>query len=142
MPKSLNPNPADGPISIKTAKWNCSIGFGDARRRFKIDHKFTLVVGFWERTGPGKRVVKIVSVFVQPGSWALLWKPIQFKDLKKLDEQIKDRRLHYLEARRLAKATVSAPPFTDSIFRVNPKIDSKEQRRLQCTLTQKTFSLI
>ncbi|MDE3066369.1 MAG: hypothetical protein KGJ60_02345 [Verrucomicrobiota bacterium] len=46
LPASLNPNPADGPVSVKTAKWNSSIGFGDARRQFQIAQPFTLVVGF------------------------------------------------------------------------------------------------
>ena len=139
LPVSLNPNPVDGPISIKVAKWNSSIGFGDARRQFQIDQTFALVVGFWEQDGLRKRVVKIVPVVVRPDLWASLWTPIQFEDLKKLDEQIKDRTLNYVDARRPANATVNAPPFTKSIFSANRKIDSKEQRRLQCTLTQKNF---
>jgi hypothetical protein len=139
LPATLNPNPSDGPISIKVAKWNSSIGFGDARRQFQIDQTFTLVVGFWEQDGLRKRVVKIVPVVIKPELWASLWTPIQLADLKKLDEQIKDRTLNYVEARRLANVTVNAPPFTDSIFSANRKIDSKDQRRLQCTLTQKNF---
>ncbi len=139
LPTSLNPNPADGPVSIKTAQWNSGIGFGDARRQFQIDQRFTLVVGFWERIGSGKRVVKCVHVVVESAAWASLWRPVRLADLQRLDEQIKDRTLHYREARRLAKATVLASPFTDSIFRANRKIDSKDQRRLQCSLTQKNF---
>lgn len=44
LPASLNPEPDGGPISIKTAKWNSGIAFGDACRQFQIDHKFTLIV--------------------------------------------------------------------------------------------------
>ena len=139
LPAKLNPVPSNGPISIKAAKWNSSLDFGDARRRFKIDRKFTLVVGFWERPGPRKQVVKIVSVIIQPSLWASLWRPIKFKDLEKLDAQIKDRGYNHKEARRLAQRMVIAPPFTDSIFRANRKIDSKGQRRLQCSLTQTNF---
>ena len=143
MPVSLNPNPADGPVSIKVAKWKSGksgkVDFGDARRQFQIDQTFTLVVGFWEQDGLRKRVVKIVPVVIKPELWDSLWTPIQFADLKRLDEQIKDRTIDYVEARRLAKATVKMPPFTESIFRANRKIDSTGQRRLQCTLTQKNF---
>jgi len=139
LPASLNPNPSNGPVSIKMAKWNSSIGFGDARRQFQINHKFTLMVGFWEQDGLRKRVVKIVPVIVEHGLWASLWRPIEFADLRNLDEQIKDRNQTYREARQLAQRTVNAPPFSDSIFRVNPKIDSKIQRRLQCSLTQEKF---
>ena len=139
LPAELNPDSDGGPISIKTAKWNSSIGFGDARRQFEVDHKFTLVVGFWERDGLRKRVVKIVPVIVEHNLWASLWKPITFADLKKLDDQIKNRNQTYAEARQLAQRTVNAPPFNNSVFRANPKIDSKVQRRLQCSLTQENF---
>ena len=120
LPASLNPNPSNGPVSIKMAKWNSSIGFGDARRQFQINHKFTLMVGFWEQDGLRKRVVKIVPVIVEHGLWASLWRPIEFADLRNLDEQIKDRNQTYREARQLAQRTVNAPPFSDSIFRVIP----------------------
>lgn len=36
------------PVSIKTCKNRCPIGFGDALRQFKIDEDFLLIVGFWE----------------------------------------------------------------------------------------------
>lgn len=138
-PAELNPDPGGGPISIKTAKWKSSIGFGDAIRQFQINEDFTLVVGFWERTGARKRVVKVVCVVVSLDSWASLWKPITFADLKNLDAVIKNRSYDYEEARQHARRIVTAFPFTDSIFRTNPKIDSKHQRRLQCSLTQKNF---
>ena len=139
LPASLNPNPADGPISIKTAKWNSSIGFGDARRQFQISRRFTLVVGFWERSGLRKQVVKIVPVVVTEKVWPSLWRSIQFSHLAELDKQIKDRNNHYKITRQLARAIVNAPPFTEAVFRANPKIDSKDQRRLQCSLTQRNF---
>lgn len=136
---ALNPEPDGGPVSIKTAKWNSGIAFGDACRQFQIDHKFTLIVGFWERDGLRKRIVKIVLVVITPSLWTSLWQPIKFADLEKLDKQIKDRNRSYREARQLARLAVSVAPFSDSIFRVNPKIDSKVQRRLQCSLTQEKF---
>jgi hypothetical protein len=139
LPASLNPEPDGGPVSIKTAKWNSAIGFGDARRQFEVNHKFTLIVGFWEQDGLRKRIVKIALVVIAPTLWVSLWKPIKFADLEKLDKQIKDRSRSYKEARLLAQRAVSASPFSDSIFRVNPKIDSKTQRRLQCSLTQEKF---
>jgi hypothetical protein len=139
LPPELNPNPQLGPISIKTAKWNSSICFGDACRQYQIDHIFTLVIGFWERVRDEKRIVKIVSVAVKPNVWASLWNPITLTDLMRLDRQIKDKKLTYKEARMLARNALKAPPFSNSIFRVNPKIDSKKQRRLQCSLTQQNF---
>jgi len=139
LPEELNPIASGGPISIKTAKWNSSIGFGDARRQFQIKHKFTLVVGFWERSGLQRRVVKIVSLLVPPEEWATLWGPITLSDLEKLDAEIKNRNYTNEQARQVAKQIVASPPFTKSVFCANRKIDSKGQRRLQCSLTQKNF---
>ena len=79
LPVELNPIPDGGPVSIKTAKWNSAIGFGDARRQFQVDHKFTLVVGFWEQSGLRKQVVKIVAASVTPELWASLWNPVTFR---------------------------------------------------------------
>jgi hypothetical protein len=42
--------------------------------------------------------------------------------------------LDYREARQRAQAIKDSPPFTEAVFVVNPKIDSKNQRRLQCSL--------
>ena len=53
---------------------------------------------------------------------------------ERLDAVIKDRSLSPSEARAAAKKIKSAPPFTQSLIVVNPKIDSKRQRRLQCSL--------
>jgi hypothetical protein len=139
LPAELNPNRAGGPVSIKVAKWNSTIAFGDALRQFQINEDFTLIVGFWERVGMQKRVVKVVCVQVLSELWASLWKPVTLSDLETLDGLIKNRTYDYREARRRARQTVAAPPFKDSIFRVNPKIDSKHQRRLQCSLTQRKF---
>jgi hypothetical protein len=139
LPAELNPDPDAGPVSIKTAKWRSSIYFADARRQFQIDHRFTLIVGFWEKDGLRKRVVKIVPVVIEPYLWASLWQPIKFEDLKNLDDQIKDRSQTDSQAQAMAKYVVNASPFSDAIFRANPKIDSKGQRRLQCCLTQKKF---
>ena len=139
LPASLNPNAKGGPVSIKTAKWNSSIGFGDARRQFQMDDTFTLIVGFWKQDGARKRVVKIVEVCIRREGWGRLWHPISLGDLESLDAQIKDRGRSYREAREIARQAVNSPPFSAAVFRANPKIDSKTQRRLQCSLTQENF---
>ena len=59
------------------------------------------------------------------------------KDLKRLDTVVKDRKLDYREARAAAQKIKSVAPFTKAIITVNPKIDAKGQRRLQCSLSFK-----
>lgn len=76
---------------------------------------------------------------MHPGVWEELWRPIALADLETLDAQIKNRSFTYIEARELARRAVNSQPFSAAVIRANPKIDSKSQRRLQCSLTQENF---
>ncbi len=55
-------------------------------------------------------------------------------DLERLDAIIKDRSLSPVEARIAARKLKIAPPFSEAVIVLNPKIDTKGQRRLQCSL--------
>ena len=129
------------PVSIKTAKYGSPIGLGDALRQFNIAQPFLLIVGFWRQNKDGlhKNWTNITSATIQPDQWKKLWSPIKLSDLQRLDACIKDRSLHYNEARRQARLLKSAPPFSQAAMVVNPKIDSKIQRRLQCSLPFKAL---
>lgn len=58
-------------------------------------------------------------------------------DLKLLDSIIKNKETHYAEVRKSAKQIKQSFPPTKMIL--NPKIDSKTQRRLQCSLPSRVF---
>lgn len=139
LPPEANPVASGGPISIKTARWATGIGFGDALRQFGVAERFTLIVGFWEWRDGVKRVVKVVAASVEPEVWQRLWHPIERADLAQLDAVVKDMTRRPAEARLAAQAIVARAPFTEAIITVNRKIDSKSQRRVQCSLTQAHF---
>lgn len=123
------------PVNPKAAKFGAPVGLGDALRQYDIDQPFLLVLGYWEQTAPTeKRFVKILAPRVEPTAWRALWGPVTRADLERLDAVVKDRSLTPAEARRRAKELKSRPPFTECVFVLNPKIDSKGQRRLQCSL--------
>ena len=127
------------PVSIKTCKYGSPIGFGDAIRQFGIHEDFVLIVGFWQQAGPVKNFVAAEAVRISSHQWKQLFEPITPEILLKLDQMIKDFGTHYSTVRTLAKATKNNYPFTDSVMVINPKIDSKKQRRLQCSLPFKAF---
>lgn len=139
IPKELNPNKKGGPISIKTAKWKGGVYFGDAIRQHDITTNFTLIVGFWEERSGKKKIVKITESLITEEDWRRFWGNISREDLLELDKCIKDRSKNYLtvriEAQRL-KETISTK---SGIITLNPKIDSKNQRRLQCSIPFKHF---
>jgi hypothetical protein len=134
IPAAVNTRHGGLPVNPKAVKHGSPVGLGDALQQFDISEPFILVLGFWRQEGGEKRFVNITTVTVTPEQWRKLWGPVTRADLEKLDAVIKDRSLDHREARRRAQAMKNAPPFTQSIIVLNPKIDSKTQRRLQCSL--------
>lgn len=123
------------PVNPKATKFRTPVGLGDALRQHDVAEPFILVVGYWtQATRERKRLVKILALRVEPGTWRDLWGPVTRADLERLDAVVKDRSVSSAEARRRAQAMKSRPPFSESVFVLNPKIDEKGQRRLQCSL--------
>jgi hypothetical protein len=139
IPSQLNPIKNGGPISIKTAKWRGSVDFGDALRQFDINHNFTLIVGFWVPCRGKKKVVKITENTIKKRQWHSYWGELKRIDLKKLDDTIKNRKQNYKTAREKAQEIKSKIQPQSKIITLNPKIDSKTQRRLQCSISFKEF---
>lgn len=132
--KEFNIDYGGVPVSIKTAKYGSPVGLGDASRQFRINEDFLLVVGFWRQEEKKKRIVNIVAAPITVDLWRSLWHPITLEDLQTLDATIKDRTLSYQQARTEAQRIKMQLPFTQAHITVHPKIDSKTQRRLQCSL--------
>lgn len=123
------------PVNPKATRLGAPVGLGDALRQYDVDEPFLLVLGFWEQAGPEKkRFVKILAPRVEPAAWRALWGPVTRADLERLDAVVKDRSLTPAEARRRAQSMKDRPPFSRAVFVLNPKIDEKGQRRLQCSL--------
>lgn len=134
IPAAVNTRFGGVPVNPKAAKYGAPVDLGDALRQYRIDEPFLLVIGFWQQEGEDKRFVNIVSPRIDPAAWRKLWGPVTLADLQRLDAVIKDKSLTPEAARAAALKIKKAPPFTQSIIVVNPKIDSKTQRRLQCSL--------
>ncbi len=135
VPAAANKSHGGIPANPKAAKYGGPVDLGDALRQFDINEPFLLIIGYWEQTPVGRRMVHIVPIRVEPATWRKLWGGITRADLEKLDAVIKDRSLSPEEARRQAQAIKRQPPFTGAVITLNPKIDSKVQRRLQCSLS-------
>jgi hypothetical protein len=134
IPAAANQLRGGIPVNPKAAKYGTPVDLGDALRQFKIDEPFILVVGFWQQAGDEKRFVNLIAPRIDPTTWRKLWGPVTLADLQRLDAVIKDKSLTPAAARAAALKIKNAPPFTQSVIVVNPKIDSKTQRRLQCSL--------
>ncbi|MFI5355809.1 MAG: hypothetical protein ACHQ4G_00595 [Opitutales bacterium] len=141
IPAAINRAHGGIPVNPKAVKYGTPVDLGDALRQFDIAEPFILVIGYWQQEGAAKRFVNIVAPVVTPEMLRRLWGPVTRADLERLDALIKDRSLDYREVRQRVQAMKKGPPFNQSLITLNPKIDSKTQRRLQCSLSfAKVFS--
>ena len=128
------------PVSIKTAKFGSPIGLGDAVLRRGINAPFVMIVGFWtQRTAAQKWFEDIVAVRFSAAEWNRLWGTLTATDIADIDAAVKDMELHYSNARKIAKEWKQrvAKKSTSKIVinpKIDSKIDSKKQRRIQCSL--------
>lgn len=134
IPAHANKDHGGLPVNPKLAKHGTAVDLGDALRQFEIEESFILIIGFWQQEGGHKRVVNLLAPEISPELWRRLWGPVTLADLRKLDDLVKDRRRPVKELRKLARQMKTAPPFSESVIQVNPKIGSDGQRRLQCSL--------
>lgn len=134
IPAVENKNHGGLPVNSKAVNSGAAIDLGDALRQYEIDEPFLLVVGFWQQTGDEKRIVRIAAPEISPALWRSLWGPVTYADLLKLDAVIKDTGPAVEETRKRALKIKNAPPFSEAVIQVNPKIDAHGQRRLRCSL--------
>ena len=134
IPAAANKKFGGIPVNPKAIKYKGAVDMGDALRQFDIDEPFWLIIGYWEQRDEIKRFVNIVAQRIEPDEYRKLWGELERADLERLDAVIKTT-ADYKEARRLAQEIKREPKFKTSIITLNPKIDSKGQRRLQCSLS-------
>jgi hypothetical protein len=144
IPAEINqlPDPAlrGLPVNPKATRLGSPIGLGDALRQYDIAEPFLLVVGFWRQSAPAEKTfVRIAAVRVEPEAWRALWAPLTRADLEQLEALVLDRSLSPAEARRRVADLKREPRFRAAAITLNPKIDARGQRRLQCSLREKQF---
>lgn len=147
IPPDYNRHPAISenmrgiPVSVKSAKYGSPIGLGDINRQRAINQPFLMIVGFWkQRTPTEKWIEEIGCALFLPVEWNSLWGALDAIRIREIDLLIKDHSISFEQARQKAKEwkkEVAAP--SDCHFVVNPKIDSKSQRRIQCSLPFREF---
>ncbi|MBI2497204.1 MAG: hypothetical protein HYV75_04545 [Opitutae bacterium] len=124
------------PVSIKSAKYGSPIGLGDILRQRQIDRPFLMIVGFWCQRVPSEKWFEEIDVaHFSEKTWSTLWGGLTVENLRQIDAVVKNLSEHYSLVRKQAQTwkRTTAEVATSRIV-VNPKIDSKSQRRIQCSL--------
>lgn len=129
------------PVSIKAVKYGAPIALGDALRQYHIDEPFLLIVGFWrQRSESEKWFEEMACARIAPNLWRQLWGRLESEDLLKLDQIVKTQSTPYAAARANAREWKKlAFASSECEIVINPKIDSKNQRRVQCSLPFRVF---
>jgi hypothetical protein len=139
VPAALNSlNPAEN-ISIKVFGAD-TICDGDALRVFSYkDHAtVTMIAVQWEQTAPSTKTVRRIYELAVggPAAHAILFGSVTKEEIAALDAAIKAVPHGPISA--AAKAAIhtqkEALNARSGVLRFNPKMDSKSQRRLQCSI--------
>ena len=119
--------------SIKTSKGS-SIELADARKIWQINEQYRIILGRYQQIGDVKDFYSLHEIIITKDEHSKLLGNIRLDEI----ESFHDTLLHFKkgshdEARRYAKSQKLLLA-NRSIITLNPKIDTKSQRRLQCSI--------
>ena len=124
--------------SIKTTNGN-KIDCGDVLRR-RQETDYILVVGVYEQVGDNKVFHTEYTFYIKPEHEQKLWGRMNYNQLAEYVDYIKNIPAGK-EAQQETKTerTVLKNCVEDkkALFKIHPKVDSKKQRRVQCSLNIK-----
>lgn len=133
-------------LSIKCIEWKNCIALGDAYIQYKIDTDFELIVCFWVKEKEMKKIVNLNLIEISKQQWRKMWGTMTEQKIRYLDKLIKDSSCRMISGRKLKSFRKRIQKEKKEILKnyngritLNPKIDSKNQRRLQCSLSFKSF---
>ncbi|MEW6165701.1 MAG: hypothetical protein AB1642_11630 [Pseudomonadota bacterium] len=130
------------PVSVKTAGFGTPIGLGDILRQRRIEQPFLMIVGFWRKHSETEKWFEEIGwARFSAESWSGLWGDLSPQSICALDAKVKSHGVGQHEAARLFARNwkKNTPELKSCRIVVNPKIDSKDQRRIQCSLPFKVF---
>ena len=133
---------SDANYSVKVSKDGKSIGCGDILRfiRHCRDGEFTMVVGAWRQITPEVKVYDCIYEFdIRPEHYEKLWSGITEQVMEPFVEYVKSiphgpegqlahQKLWKQKRREIYDA------HGQGLFKIDAKVDSKKQRRVQCSV--------
>ena len=124
----------DKNYSIKTAKGN-KVDCGDILRRMS-EKSYTVVVGQWRQDGNTKIIHTEYTFNVKPEDYIKLWGSMTYEQVKEFDQYVKSipktrEGQQSTKAERTRRKSEIA--CKDALMVIHPKVDSKSQRRVQCS---------
>ena len=120
--------------SIKTAKSN-KVDCGDILRRMS-EKEYIMIVGQWRQDGDTKVIHTEYTFNIKPEDYTKLWGSMTYEQVKEFDQYVKsipktkEGQQSTKEERTKRKNNIACK---DALMVIHPKVDSKSQRRVQCS---------
>jgi len=142
IPAKINPLTHKS-VSIKTAQWKKGgVGLGDILNQFDINEDFEMLVAFYVNNGKKKKIVNMQLINVSKDKWREMWGNMKREDLEKFDNLVRSAEGRNLKGKKLNDFRANVQKVKKQLFKdyngkfsINPKIDSDNQRRVQCGIT-------
>jgi hypothetical protein len=125
------------PISVKCMGLTNALEFGSTVRMWEIDEPFSLVIGRWEQVGNTKVIRSIDEITVIFNHLAQMRGQITLEEIKEFDQMIKQfppGLVGQAEGIAFAEEWKRERSNRMGLLTITHKIDSKNQRRIQCNL--------
>ncbi len=130
------------PISVKFMGLTNALEFGSTVRIWEINKPFTLIIGRWEQVENKKIVRSIDEIDITPEVMSKMCGDITLEKIKEFDKKIKKfpaGKRGQKEGIEFAKKWMSQRKDKMGLLTITRKIDSKNQRRIQCNLNYNNY---
>ena len=134
--------PGKTPISVKFMGLTNALEFGSTVRIWEINKTFTLVIGRWEQVGLKKLIRSIDEIDITPEILEEMRGDILLEEIKNFDKKIKTfsaGKVGQKQGIKFAKKWKTERKDRVGLLTITHKIDSKNQRRIQCNLNYKNY---
>ena len=121
--------------SIKTSKGN-TVDCGDILRR-RQETDYNLVVGCYSQVGDNKVFYSEYTFYIRPEHESILWGRMNYNQLAEYVNYIKNipaGREAQQETKTERTVLKNCVEDKKALFKIHPKVDSKKQRRVQCSV--------
>ena len=125
---------SDKDVSIKTAKGR-KVDCGDILRR-RSETEYDIIIGVWDQVGDSKIFHTEYTFHIKPEHETLLWGRMSYEKLREFNEYIKsipEGRTAQKETKVERQVLKTITEDVDAQMKIHPKVDSKKQRRVQCS---------
>jgi hypothetical protein len=126
----------DYDASIKTTGGK-TICCADLLSMINHTHDYRMIVGCYNQVGKNKQFHTQYEFFISSQDYRTLWGDMNYKDVETYVNRIKSiphGKQAQLEYQFIAESLKSEIIKDNCLFIVNPKVDSKKQRRVQCSI--------